>query len=81
MESLFRQKEGHMPKGIVKWFNDYEGYGFIEEEDGRPNVFVLLSDVIPSKSKGFRPLREGDRVAFDIKINQAGPTAVNVRVA
>ena len=70
-----------MPIGTVKWFNGNQGYGFIEEKDGYPNVFVHLSDVIPSRSKGFRPLREGDRVAFDIERNHTGLTAVNVMVA
>ena len=70
-----------MPIGIVKWFNGNQGYGFIKEEDGYPNVFVQLSDVIPSRSKGFRPLKEGDRVAFDIERKHTGLTAVNVTVA
>ena len=67
--------------GTVKWFNSSQGYGFIEEEDGSPNVFVQLSQVIPSRSKGFRPLKEGDRVAFDISRDHTGLTAVNVMVA
>ncbi|MDX9785717.1 MAG: cold-shock protein [Desulfobacterales bacterium] len=67
-----------MPTGTVKWFNSSQGYGFIEEEHGRANVFVQLSEVIPSRSKGFRPLKEGDRVAFDIERGHTGLTAINV---
>jgi len=51
-----------MANGIVKWFNDSKGYGFIEQEDG-PDVFVHQSAI---NTEGFRTLTEGDRVRFDI---------------
>ena len=66
-----------MPSGIVKWFNDSKGYGFIEQEDG-PDVFVHHTGI---NSSGFRTLNEGDRVTFDIEQGQKGPAAVNVAVA
>ncbi len=66
-----------MANGIVKWFNDQKGYGFIEQEEG-PDVFVHHSGI---NTEGFRSLNEGDRVTFDIEQGQKGPAAVNVSVA
>jgi len=63
-----------MANGIVKWFNDKKGYGFIEQEDG-PDVFVHHSGI---NSSGFKSLNEGDRVTFDIEQGEKGPVAVNV---
>ena len=65
-----------MANGVVKWFNDQKGYGFIEQEDG-PDVFVHHSAI---NSTGFRSLKEGDRVTFDIEQGQKGPAAANVTV-
>lgn len=65
-----------MANGIVKWFNEQKGYGFIEQEDG-PDVFVHFSGIDAS---GFKSLNEGDRVTFDIEQGQKGPSAVNVKV-
>ena len=65
-----------MASGIVKWFNDRKGYGFIEQEDG-PDVFVHHSGI---NGNGFKSLREGDSVTFDIEQGQKGPAAVNVTV-
>ena len=65
-----------MANGIVKWFHDRKGYGFIEQEDG-PDVFVHHSGI---NGDGFKSLREGDRVSFDIEQGNKGPAAVNVTV-
>ena len=65
-----------MANGIVKWFSDKKGYGFIEQEEG-PDVFVHHSNI---NASGFKSLNEGDRVTFEIEDGQKGPTAVNVTV-
>ena len=65
-----------MANGIVKWFNERKGYGFIEQDEG-PDVFVHHSGI---NASGFRSLNEGDRVTFDIEEGQKGPRAVNVTV-
>ncbi len=65
-----------MATGIVKWFNNSKGYGFIEQEDG-PDVFVHHSGI---NSEGFKSLNEGDQVTFDIEQGEKGPAAVNVTV-
>jgi CspA family cold shock protein len=56
-----------MADGIVKWFNDRKGYGFIEQEDG-PDVFVHHTGI---NGAGFKSLQEGDKVTFDIEEGQA----------
>jgi CspA family cold shock protein len=65
-----------MANGIVKWFNDAKGYGFIEQEDG-DDVFVHHSGI---NSSGFKSLNEGDRVTYDVEQGQKGLAAVNVTV-
>jgi CspA family cold shock protein len=62
-------------KGIVKWFNDSKGYGFIGREDG-PDVFVHFSSVV---GEGYRTLKEGDPVEFEIATGPKGPQAAEVR--
>jgi len=63
-----------LAKGKVKWFNDSKGYGFIEQEDG-PDVFVHFSAIAMD---GFKTLREGDEVEFEITEGPKGPQATNV---
>ena len=66
-----------MANGIVKWFNESKGFGFIEQEDG-PDVFVHFSAI---QSDGFKTLSDGARVTFDIEQGRKGPSATNVNVA
>ena len=65
-----------MTEGIVKWFNENKGYGFIEQENG-PDVFVHYSGI---EGSGFRTLRENDQVSFEIEEGDKGPAAVNVTI-
>ncbi len=66
-----------MAEGKVKWFNDKKGYGFIEIE-GQSDVFVHYSGIV---ADGFKSLREGESVTFDIEETSRGPQAVNVQKA
>lgn len=62
-------------RGVVKWFNDAKGFGYIEREDG-PDVFVHFSAI---QHEGFKTLREGDVVEFDEEEGPKGPQAAIVR--
>lgn len=63
-----------MTQGIVKWFNDEKGFGFIERA-GAPDVFVHYSAI---QTSGFKKLEEGDKVSFDVEEGTKGPQAKNV---
>lgn len=63
--------------GSVKWFNADKGFGFITPANGGKDVFVHFSGIA---SEGFRSLKEGDRVEFNIQDSQRGPAAVDVVV-
>ena len=64
-----------MANGIVKWFNDKKGYGFINEDQGR-DIFVHFSAI---DMQGFKTLSEGDVVMFEVEESDRGPEAKNVR--
>ncbi len=63
-----------MAEGVVKWFNESKGFGFIEQESGE-DVFVHYSAIT---GDGFKTLREGQRVEFEITQGPKGPQAANV---
>jgi CspA family cold shock protein len=73
---ILRKGDVIMINGTVKWFNDRKGFGFIEQENG-PDVFVHHTGI---NANGFKSLKEGDRVTFDVEQGQKGPSATNVTI-
>ena len=67
-----------MIKGTVKWFNDSKGFGFIEQEGGGEDVFVHFSAIM---SDGYRSLKEGQPVEFEVSTENKGLRAANVKIA
>ncbi len=63
-----------MAEGRVKWFNDAKGYGFIEQE-GQKDIFVHYSSIVQD---GFKSLKEGEPVSFEVVEGPKGLTAENV---
>lgn len=63
-----------MVKGVVKWFNDGKGFGFISQENG-DDVFVHFSAI---QTEGFKSLAEGDKVTFEVQKGPKGLQAANV---
>lgn len=63
-----------MANGVVKWFNDAKGFGFIEQENG-VDVFVHFSAI---QTDGFKSLAEGEAVSFEVIQGAKGPQAANV---
>jgi CspA family cold shock protein len=62
--------------GSVRWFNNAKGYGFLGRESG-PDVFVHFSSV---QMDGYKSLKEGDAVEFDVIQGEKGPQADNVKI-
>lgn len=64
-----------MASGKVKWFNDSKGFGFIERADEAGDIFVHYTAI---QSDGYKTLKEGQEVEFDIYEGPKGPEAQNV---
>jgi CspA family cold shock protein len=62
--------------GTVKWFNDQKGFGFIARAGGAKDVFVHHSSILGA---GYKTLKEGEKVEFEVQDSQKGPAAVNVQ--
>jgi CspA family cold shock protein len=71
-----RRGSCHMANGTVKWFNEQKGYGFIKQENGQ-DIFVHYSAI---NGAGFKTLKEGDQVTFEVEKGKKGPAAINVTV-
>ena len=67
-----------MSSGKVKWFNEKKGFGFIIPDDGTEDVFVHHSKIA---TQGFRTLKEGQTVEYDLAQGKKGPEATNVKPA
>jgi cold shock protein len=65
-----------MPTGVVKWFNESKGFGFLTPDDGGQDLFAHFSDI---QGRGFRTLREGQKVEYTIKDGPKGPQAAEIR--
>ena len=65
-----------MSVGVVKWFNDAKGFGFIQPEEGGDDVFAHFSAV---QMDGFRTLKQGSRVSFEVVQGPKGSLAQNIR--
>ena len=70
------RKEEVMAFGVVKWFNDAKGFGFIQPDGGGDDVFAHFSAV---QMEGFRTLKQGGRVAFEVVQGPKGSLAQNIR--
>ncbi|MEU6212432.1 cold-shock protein [Streptomyces sp. JL4002] len=64
-----------MATGIVKWFNSEKGFGFIQQDDGGPDVFVHFSAI---QGTGFKSLEENARVEYQVTQGPKGPQAEQV---
>ena len=64
-----------MATGTVKWFNAEKGFGFIQQDDGGPDVFVHFSAI---QSSGFKELHEGQKVDYNVTQGPKGPQAEQV---
>jgi len=73
---IYERRIRNMSEGKVKWFNESKGFGFISQEDGG-DVFVHFSAI---QSSGFKTLREGQAVSFDVAQGKKGLEADNVKL-
>jgi CspA family cold shock protein len=67
-----------MAKGTVKWFNAQKGFGFIQPDDGGPDVFVHISAV---ERAGMRGLNEGQKITYEVSNDRGKPAATNLQEA
>ena len=71
-----REDEGEMDperKGVVSFFNDSKGYGFIKDAETKEGVFVHVNNILEE-------IKEGNLVSFEVEMGHKGPTAVKVKI-
>jgi CspA family cold shock protein len=73
---IFYCKGNAMETGIVKWFNDAKGFGFITPDSGGEDLFAHFSEI---KVEGFKSIKETQRVSFDVKEGPKGKQAANIK--
>lgn len=66
-----------MATGVVKWFNDKKGFGFISPDDGGDDLFAHFSAI---NSSGFKTLKEGQKISFEVAQGPKGRQASNIQV-
>jgi CspA family cold shock protein len=71
-----QEKRDGMATGTVKWFNDAKGYGFITPDDGSEDLFAHFSAI---NMQGFKTLKEGQKVSFDVVQGPKGKQASNIQ--
>lgn len=72
---MSRKEVSALAEGVVKWFSERRGYGFVQQEEGQ-DIFVHYSSI---NTPGFKTLVEGERVSFDVEEGDRGPVAKNVQ--
>jgi CspA family cold shock protein len=75
---FFKKEVLNMANGTVKWFNDAKGFGFITPDDGSEDLFAHFSAINMS---GFKTLKEGQKVSFEIVQGPKGKQASNIQAA
>ncbi|CAB4532424.1 unannotated protein [freshwater metagenome] len=65
-----------MATGVVKWFNNEKGYGFITPDEGGPDLFAHFSSI---ETDGFKSLAENQKVEFEVAQGDKGPQAAHIR--
>jgi cold shock protein len=75
---VFFQGSRNMATGTVKWFNDAKGFGFITPDDGSEDLFAHFSAI---NMNGFKSLKEGEKVSFDVTQGPKGKQASNIQKA